>query len=135
MALFNWDNSFSVGINVIDHQHQKLIAMINDLNDAMRQGKGKEVTGQIIKGLVNYTITHFGLEERYFVKFGYPDAEDHIRKHKAFVQKVTEFQDGFENGKLGLNIELMNFLKGWLTKHIKGTDKKYIDFFHENGLK
>ena len=38
--------------------------MINDLNDAMRQGKGKDVLGKIDKELVGYTVTHFRTEEK-----------------------------------------------------------------------
>ena len=43
MALINWNDSFSVNVAVIDQQHKKLVDMINDLNDAMKQGKGKDV--------------------------------------------------------------------------------------------
>ena len=67
MALITWNDSFSVNIAVIDQQHQKLITMINDLNAAMKQGRGRDVMGGIINGLVNYTITHFKSEERYLV--------------------------------------------------------------------
>jgi hemerythrin len=40
MALIQWNDGLSVNVVEIDRQHQKLIGMINDLNDAMRQGKG-----------------------------------------------------------------------------------------------
>ncbi len=43
MALIDWDKSLSVNVEEIDQQHKKLIAMINELNEAMRNGKGKEV--------------------------------------------------------------------------------------------
>jgi hemerythrin len=31
-------------------------------------------------------------------------------------------------------MEVMNFLKDWLQKHIKGIDKKYTRCFNEHGL-
>jgi hemerythrin len=43
MALIDWDASYSVQVDEIDQQHQKLIAMINELNEAMKQRKGKEL--------------------------------------------------------------------------------------------
>jgi len=135
MALINWNDSLSVNIAEIDQQHQKLVLVINELNDAMKQGKGKDILGEIINGLINYTATHFKTEEDYFFQFGYPDMENHKKEHTAFVQKVTNFKEGFEKGKLSLSIEVMNFLSDWLQNHIKGTDKRYTRFFNEKGLR
>ncbi|HOJ43227.1 MAG TPA: bacteriohemerythrin, partial [Syntrophorhabdaceae bacterium] len=97
--------------------------------------KGKDILGSIIDGLVNYAATHFATEEKYFDMFKYPDAPNHKKEHADFVKKVGEFQDGFKKGNLALTIEVMHFLKDWLTKHILGTDKKYGPFFNEKGLK
>jgi hemerythrin len=135
MALIQWSDSLSVNIVEIDKQHQKLIGMINELNDAMRQGKGKDILGKILNGLIVYTGTHFKTEEVYFDKFGYPDANNHKKEHSDFVAKVSEFKDGFEKGKRGLSIEIMVFLSDWLQTHIKGVDKKYAPFLNEKGLK
>jgi len=135
MALIQWNDGLSVGVVEIDGQHQRLIGMINDLNDAMRQGKGKEVLGKIINGLVGYAGTHFRTEEKYFKQFGYPDADSHKKEHDDFTKKVTEFKDGFDTGKIGLSIVVMDFLSNWLQDHIKGVDKKYGSFFNEKGLK
>jgi len=135
VALIEWTDSLSVNVAEIDRQHKKLIAMINDLNDAMRQGQGKDVAGKIINGLISYTETHFSTEEKYFDRFGYPEADGHKKEHAAFVQKVSEFNNGFEKGKLGLSIELMRFLSDWIKNHIMIVDKKYGPFFNEKGLK
>ena len=35
MGLIKWDDSYSVHIVEIDKQHQKLVDMLNELNDAM----------------------------------------------------------------------------------------------------
>ena len=135
MALIQWDDSLSVKVVEIDRQHQQLIEMINDLNDAMRQGKGKAVLGKIINGLVNYATTHFITEEKYFDKFGYPEADSHIKAHTDFVKKVSEFKDEFEKGNITLSIQIMDFLSDWLQKHIKGLDAKFGPFFNAKGLK
>lgn len=135
MALIEWNDSFSVGVVEIDGQHQKLVTMINDLNDAMRQRKGKDVLGNIVNGLVSYAGTHFRTEEKYFDQFGYPEANSHKQEHADFVNKVAEFKDGFDREKLGLSIEVMQFLSNWLQNHIKRIDKKYSLFFNEKGLK
>jgi hemerythrin len=135
MALIEWNDSLSVNIAEIDQQHQKLVAMINHMNDAMRQGKGKESLGKIINGLVAYAGTHFRTEEKYFEQFGYPDASQHIKEHQAFTQKAVAFKSDFEAGKLTLSTQVMMFLSDWLQKHIRGVDKKYGPFLNAKGLK
>jgi len=135
MALIQWSSDLSVKIEEIDKQHQKLIAMINQLNDAMRQGRGKEVAGKIIDGLVGYTQVHFAVEEKYFAKFGYPETEKHLREHNEFVKKAAAFRSDFANGKLTLSVQIINFLSDWLKHHIQGTDQKYVPFFQQNGLR
>ncbi len=135
MPLIQWDNSFKVNVAEIDQQHQRLVSMVNELNDAMKMGKGKEVLSKIINGLFSYAATHFSTEEKYFDQFGYPDTISHKLEHAAFVKKVSEFKSGFEKGKVGLSIEVMDFLSEWLKNHIKGSDMKYSKFFNEKGLK
>jgi hemerythrin len=134
MALMQWKSDYSVNVAEIDRQHQKLIQMINDLNDAMVEGKGKDAIGKIVDGLVNYTGTHFSTEEKYFDKFGYPESYSHKMEHVAFVKKATEFKSGFASGKLGLSIDVMDFLSKWLQNHILVNDKKYSPFFNSKGL-
>ena len=134
MALIKWDENFSVNVVEIDKQHQRLVGMINDLDDAMKQGKGKEVLAKIINGLITYTGTHFKTEETYFDRFAYPETDEHKKEHSDFVEKVSQFKDGFTKNKFGLSIEIMSFLSGWLQGHIKGCDKKFGPFFNANGL-
>jgi len=135
MALIPWSDALTVNVLEIDAQHKRLVGMINDLNDAMRQGKGKDVLGKIISGLIAYTATHFRTEENYFDRFAYPESAAHKKEHADFVQKAAEFKEGFDKGQLGLSLQVMNFLSHWLQNHIKGTDKKYGPFFNEKGLR
>jgi len=135
VSLIKWDDGLSVTLVEIDRQHQRLIEMINDLHDAMKQGKGKDVLKKIINGLIEYAGYHFRTEEKYFDKFGYPDANSHKEEHRDFTKKVAEFKDGLTAGKIGLSMELLDFLTQWFQTHVKIVDKKYVPFFNEKGLK
>ena len=135
MALIQWSNGLKLNIAEIDLQHHKLVTMINDLNDAMRLGRGKDVLGKILGGLIDYAGTHFNTEERYFDQFAYFGMREHKNEHAAFVRKICEFRDGFEKGKLGVSSQVLNFLSDWLKHHILGSDRKYVPFFVEKGLK
>lgn len=134
MALIKWDSSMSVNVAEIDRQHQKLIDMINELDDGMRQGKGKDKLASIIGGLASYAQVHFRTEEKYFQQFGYAEAPAHLREHEDFTRKVSDFKAKFDSGKIGLSLEVMSFLSSWLQNHIKNSDMKYAGFFKEKGL-
>jgi hemerythrin len=134
MSLITWNKDYSVNVMEVDRQHQTLIQMINDLADAMGAGKGKEAVGKTIDSLLNYTKTHFSWEEQRFDQFGYPEAEDHKKLHAAFVDRINKFKDKYQNGKLTLSIDLMDFLSDWLRSHIQTIDKKYGPFFNQKGL-
>jgi hemerythrin len=135
MALIEWNDTLKVGIGVIDGQHKGLVQLTNGLNDAMKEGKAKTALGNIIAALIGYAGTHFATEERYFDKFVYPERAAHKKEHAEFVTKVSGFKKGFEEGKIALSIEVVNFLAQWLKKHIAGSDKAYAPFLIERGLR
>ena len=134
MVLIEWNDSFSVQIEEIDDQHQMLVSMINDLHEAMIRRQGDQILADIIEGLIEYTVTHFKTEEKYFHQYGYADTREHLKEHAAFVQAVSEFKQGLDAGKLFLSIEVLNYLSNWLQNHIKKTDMQYVPFFKSKGL-
>lgn len=130
MALFQWNDAmYSVGSEKIDKQHKKLVELLNSLYEAMSKGKGNDVLGPILNELVNYTVVHFKTEEDLFTKYNYPGKTLHKAEHKKFVDEVASFKSEFDTGKAMISIKLMTFLKDWLVKHIKGSDKQYTQFF------
>jgi len=135
MALIEWSDDLSVKVKELDLQHQKVIAMINELNDGMKQGRGKDVIARIIDDLSSYAGSHFAAEEKYFDRYSYPGATAHKARHQEYVRKVSGMKADLESGKLALTIEVMNFLKDWWKGHIQGTDRNYSSFFNEKGLR
>jgi hemerythrin len=134
MPIMEWTTDLSVKVGEIDDQHKKLIGLINKLHDAMRAGQGKEVLEGTLQELAAYTVYHFQNEEKYMQQFSYPGYLKHKSEHAAFVKKVTDFQKEFASGRLGVTLDLMNFLKDWVNKHIKETDKQYSALFNQKGL-
>lgn len=133
-ALVKWSPSLSVGIEEIDGQHMQLVDLINDLHAALSNGEAKDRLEGILKELRNYTVFHFGHEEKLMKGYDYPNIEDHLREHKKFVTTVVDFDKNFRSGKAALTMEIMNFLRDWLIHHIQGTDQKYGPFFNSRGV-
>ncbi|KAF0152290.1 MAG: Hemerythrin HHE cation binding region [Ignavibacteria bacterium] len=136
MPIIQWKEIFSVNISKIDSQHKKIIDLINELHDKMKEGKGKEKESlsQILNELAVYTANHFKTEEELFYKYKYPNTEAHILEHKKLVDKVLQIKADFESGKVVLTLDVMDFLKDWLSNHISGTDKAYTAFLNAKGV-
>lgn len=134
MSLLQWDEGYSVHVSSIDQQHQTLFRWINELHDAMRAGRGKDLVGKILSLLINYTESHFSAEEALLQLHGYPDLAAHCAAHKKLLDEVARLREKFEAGNTGLAVELAQFLQKWLKNHIQDTDKKYSPFLNAKGI-
>jgi hemerythrin len=134
MSLIVWSKDLSVNIHSIDEQHKKLVALVNNLYDAMSSGKGQQIMGTILDELVAYSKTHFATEERLMMTHTYPGYLIHKKEHDNLTQQVVGLHQDFKAGKPVITVALMSFLKDWLSKHIKGTDQKYSPFLINKGV-
>ena len=134
MTLISWNNNLSLNIKEIDEQHKKLIGMVNEPHSAMGSGKGKETLGKVLAGLIEYTKSHFSAEERFMDRHQYPGYLKHKAEHDAFTKQVLDLQGKYTEGKTVVTVEVMNFLKDWLTTHIQDSDKKYGPFLTARAL-
>jgi len=125
MAFYTWKQEYSVGNDLMDKQHQVLIEMINKMHDAMKVGKGSVEAGIIATEMIDYSAMHFAAEEALMKKHQYAALNDHIKEHKAFMEKAAVFQKEINSGSFTLSMEITNFLKDWLTNHILVNDKAY----------
>src|SRR6266508_4307242 len=128
MAIFTWNDSYSVGINGFDDQHNVLVSLINQLYAAMKAGKGSQELAEILNSLASYTQVHFKSEEQALSRFGYPEFPHHLKEHQALIAQVEDFQRKSSQNQIGMSIPVAKFLKEWLSKHILGEDKKYAEF-------
>ena len=56
MPLIQWDARYTVGVQRLGLQHRQLVALINQLHDAMAVGQGNQVIGSILDSLIYYTL-------------------------------------------------------------------------------
>mgnify|MGYP006274081341 CR=1 FL=1 len=124
--VFEWDDSFLVGVDLIDEQHKELFKRINDLIKANKKNKGKEKIEDTLEFLEDYTVKHFNDEEDLQQKYNYPHHEQHHEIHENFVQEINDFKNDFTDGKVD-TAKMMKFNKRitqWLVNHVKGIDQK-----------
>jgi len=133
-VLMPWTSELATGVKIIDDQHRKLVDMINQLYGAMKSGQSRSVMEKILDGLAEYTVYHFGTEEKYFDQFKYSETVQHKRLHEDLKSQVVAVIGKFKSGQADVSMDLMNFLKDWLVNHIIKTDKRYVKTFLDNGL-
>jgi hemerythrin len=125
MAFVEWKPDYSVRVPEIDMQHRRLLDIINQLHEAMRLGGKPAQLAEVVNELAGYTRYHFAYEEKRMEAAGYRELEEHRRKHRAMVAQVEAFRDQVAAQKATVSLNLMSFLKDWLTKHIMQTDQLY----------
>ncbi len=134
MGIFVWKPEYSVSVSKLDTQHKKLFALAQNLQDAMRAGKGRDVLASCLNDLVSYTKSHFAEEEAMLERHKYAGLPAHRVQHAELIKKISEFQDRFNSGNAFITIELMDFIQNWITKHIMQTDYSYGNFFNKLGV-
>lgn len=135
MALFEWQDDYSVKVPSIDAQHRTLVQMLNELHDGMTGGAAAEVLSSLLDRLADYTVKHFAYEEELFAQTGFPQAPQHIAEHQALVAKVVALKAKHAAHQVSITMDLMRFLKDWLIRHILGSDKAYSGHLVERGVK
>jgi methyl-accepting chemotaxis protein len=133
-VFFAWTDELRVNVREIDAQHQRLVEMINTLHRGMIENRGQEAQKETIQAMVDYAGTHFKLEEGFMRRFGYEKLVLHTREHHAFTRKAADLSTRSGASGFILTMEVMDFLKEWLQRHIMGVDRQYMDCFAKNGL-
>ncbi len=134
MAFLTWSNSYSVGVQQFDAEHKRLFAIMNEVYDGMKAGKGKDVLEIVLQELIGYTEQHFSSEEQAMTRTAYPDLQAHVALHRAFTAKVKDFQTQYRAGAVSLSVQVLDFLRDWLTHHIGGVDKRYTAHLNAKGV-
>ena len=121
-----WTPALSVGVENIDSQHKIWFEKADQLFEAGKTGKSKEVIAQMFDFLDDYTKMHFRDEEAYMTKINYPEIDEQKKLHKNFIAELAKLKTDFEQsgGNITLIINANQMIVDWLTKHISTMDKK-----------
>ena len=118
-----WTEDLATGVDTIDNQHKELFQRINNLLEACTRGKGKEEVKKVIGFLEDYVVTHFSEEEKYMVKFEYPETASHKKQHLEFMDNFLSLKKQFDEEGPGVHIVVItnNLIVEWLKNHIRRT--------------
>ena len=127
MAQFlSWTPDLSLGIDIIDNQHKRIVDYINHLETARIDRDGAAIS-RVLEELVDYTVSHFSLEEAMMEAANYGFLKPHQKVHELFVRRVSDYQQRFKRGEDVETVagDLQTTLVTWLTNHIKREDMDF----------
>jgi len=130
MDYIKWDGSLELGIKDIDEQHKGLIETINLFESVSNAADRYKICLETIMRLKKYFDEHFMTEESYMIEYDYPDFVSHKKEHSEFIKNVLDFEMACVEFYAPYT-PILEFLREWLTKHVKDTDIKMGKFLNE----
>ncbi len=129
---------YLLGCPSIDTQHELIFALANEMVYAQQQGEDSYDLEAIFLSLKGYARTHFQHEESFMQRIGFPGIENHLREHRALVQRVTALHESFEQAssqdeKREIGGTLAVLLRTWLEHHIAEVDRELCRYLEERG--
>lgn len=125
MALVEWRDDYRTGIASVDHEHEGLIRILNDLY-ARQAGKADKQAVADFLGEINAKISaHFALEEKIMRECDYDQYADHKADHERLLDGIRDIMDAFDRGAyVNYDDVLAMHLRDWFTQHFKTRDAR-----------
>lgn len=129
MTLIEWSEIFSTGIEEMDSQHKKLIAMVNRIHALLEEGKNEEARDFFVKEIADYIEKHFRDEEEFMRSINFPHFDVHKLAHDNFRNVMRSSISKIEEGDEKEFRSAVSMAWAWLYSHILKVDKKYGEYY------
>jgi len=130
---FEWQDSYSVGVALVDDDHKNLVGILNSAVHAVSEHKGSEAVREIFDDLLEYTVYHFSHEEALLERTQFPGLEEHRAIHDRLIRKLLTFHQDYRRRTVDI-ADVANFLIEWLLTHILEEDARFADHLRRHGI-
>ena len=121
MPLIQWQETYNIGIEEIDHQHQHLANLINRLTTYADKTQIASTYSLFLAEMFDYAQNHFKDEEALMARLQHPDLAMHRQQHADFFERIARLSQVAQPGLSELR-NLHQYLHDWLLDHILRTD-------------
>ena len=150
MSAILWQESWTLGIDLIDVEHQSLVDGVNQLAARFTLGPAQaaESVGmgggdnphdtsanhaaliKALEALAEQAREHFKHEENLMRAIDYPELASHRSEHALLLAEYVEMVRDLQRQRLiHLDSEMVQSLHHWLVSHMVGADKDYADYY------
>jgi len=124
MAPLEWKDSYSVGIPAVDHEHQELIGLVNQLHGALASAQPEDAVSEIFGDLFRAISSHFALEERFMREHGYDQTTQHKADHERLLDELRDIMDDYRDREDHSGENLIVSVEAWFANHFKTHDAR-----------
>ena len=125
--LIRWGGHYKLGKPEIDHQHEDLIRLLNDLHTQWQDGATRVQLAAALETLAGAVLDHFRDEEMLMERHRYPRFASHKFEHDRFAARIAGLIRDFHTGEASLDEPLFHDLATWLRDHLLLRDKAMGD--------
>lgn len=123
MSLASLKNELRTGIDSLDHEHRKLVGVMEALCDSF---ESTPFAGAVSNGfgmLYEQASARFALEERLMRAHDCTFYDTHKTDHERLLEQIRSMMEAYEEGKCeDCGTSLRACLETWLTDHVRNAD-------------
>jgi len=124
MNLLEWRPEFSTGIRSVDHEHQELIALINETLAHIRNHGSYTRIQSDLGEIYTQISSHFALEEKIMRERKYDRYRQHKSDHETLLDEIRDIMDYHaEHGDFDER-QLADQLSRWFARHFSTEDAR-----------
>jgi hemerythrin-like metal-binding protein/PAS domain S-box-containing protein len=124
--ILSWTDQLETGLEEVDEQHKKLVAIVNKLAKLQARNTAPEELIAVYCDLKNYTLYHFRQEEDEMNAWPVDEAHKatHLKAHRGFIERIGKIDELIDSYPSYVIDHLLAFLVKWLVHHISDVDKR-----------
>ncbi len=123
--VFQWKDTFRMGIRELDKQHEKIFHMIGDLARTVEEGASLKALEMGTSDLMAAVKAHLSYEQSVMMERNPAEYETQKKGHDVFLSQVETIRSCVPSNPGGAVHDLVDCLKDWIIDHMLLEDLKY----------
>lgn len=127
-----WENKFETGIDFLDSEHRRLVALIESCIQVARNSGTTEQVIELLNEIASHLALHFNHEEAAMSAASDHRFDAHMAQHKYLLEKINTTVAQFKSGSAPVSAqEVLYVLFDWYAIHNTVEDRKLANFLHD----
>lgn len=115
------------GVESLESDHIKMMALVNELYDCVRTGAEARKAAALIDELASHIRAHFACEERLLERIEFPGTVEQRHEHENMTAWIEELRSRFWSGTLPVPpAEAVEYLRDWILEHVVRSDQSFL---------
>jgi len=118
-----WIPEYTVHVEELDNQHQKLFDITNQILALYE--KGSDDLYSVLRELVEYLCNHIKSENKVMLESHYPGYAGQDKQHAEFIDMMLTYLKKYQDKDKELKLTTLTYLHQWIYSHTVNLDLKY----------